>query len=331
LAGYTNLAFRTAIRELGGLGLATSDLVNARALLQGSRKTQDLIRTSPLDRPLAVQIYGTDPAEMRNAAQWLETYGVSAVDVNMGCPVRKVTRNGGGSALLCDPRKSLGLVRAIVEAVHLPVTVKMRLGWDDASLSAPFFAREFEQAGVSAITIHGRTRAQGFGGSVNLDGIRAVVAAVERIPVIGNGDVRTIADAAGMFRQTGCAAVAIGRGALLNPWLFAQLDQWVKTGNPGPPPTHEQRLSFMERHFRLLVEDRSERFGCLLFRKVANWYCRVLRPGRDIQQRLVRVATVQDFTDILTLIRERAARWDGQEWLSAEYSIPVPKGPIERW
>src|SRR5262249_31428687 len=120
LAGYTNLAFRTAIRELGGLGLATSDLVNARALLQGSRKTQDLVRTSPLDRPLAVQIYGTDPAEMRNAAQWLETYGVSAVDVNMGCPARKVTRNGGGSALLCDPRKSLALVRAIVEAVHLP-------------------------------------------------------------------------------------------------------------------------------------------------------------------------------------------------------------------
>src|SRR6516164_5583108 len=198
LAGYTNLSFRQAVRSLGGLGLATTDLVNARALLVRSRKTMELIQTCPEDRPVAVQIYGANPQEMRDAAQWLESYGVSSVDINMGCPVHKVTRGGGGSALLCDPANTVGLVRTVVESVRIPVTVKMRLGWDDESLSAPFFAREFEQAGVAAVTIHGRTRDQGFGGAVNLDGIRRVVEAVERIPVIGNGDVRSLADAARM-------------------------------------------------------------------------------------------------------------------------------------
>src|SRR6266851_2735102 len=263
LAGYTNLGFRRAVRELGGLGLATTDLINARALLQGSRKTQELLHTCPEDRLLAVQIYGTVPEEMRAAAQWLEAYGVSVVDINMGCPVHKVTRRGGGSALLCDPGKTISLVRTVVEAVRLPVTVKMRLGWDEASLSAPFFAREFEQAGIAAVTIHGRTRAQGFGGSVNLDGIRAVVAAVERIPVIGNGDVRTVADAARMLAITGCSGIALGRGALLNPWLFLQLRRWLETGDSGSPATYRDRLTFMDRHFHLLVEQRGEYFACL--------------------------------------------------------------------
>src|SRR5437870_5524718 len=223
LAGYTNLPFRLAIRELGGLGLATTDLVNARALLRASRKTLELIDTCPADRPVAVQIYGAEAAEMSAAAQWLENYGVSSVDINMGCPVHKVVRGGGGSAMLCDAGKTVDLVRAIVESVRIPVTVKMRLGWDDSSLSAPFFARQFEQAGVAAVTIHGRTRAQGFSGSVNHDGIRAVVEAVEHIPVIGNGDIRTVADAQRMLTETGCAGIAVGRGALLNPWVFAQL------------------------------------------------------------------------------------------------------------
>src|SRR5262249_23764372 len=153
------------------------------------------------------------------------------------------------------------------------------LGWDDQSWSAPFFAREFEKAGVAAVTIHGRTREQGFGGRVNLDGIRAVVEATDRLPVIGNGDVRSIADAAHMLHYTGCAGVAIGRGALLNPWFFAQLQSWQETGDPGPAATHDQRLALMARHYHQLVEHRGEHFGSLTFRKVANWYCRVLKPG----------------------------------------------------
>src|SRR5688572_21846510 len=158
LAGYTNLPFRTAVRELGGLGLATTDLVNARALLTRSPKTMELIATCPEDRPVAVQIYGTDPGEMSDAARWLQEYGVSAVDINMGCPVHKVVKGGGGSAMMCNVGGTVALVRTIVEAVRVPVTVKMRLGWDASNLTAPTFAREFEQAGVVAVSIHGRTR-----------------------------------------------------------------------------------------------------------------------------------------------------------------------------
>src|SRR5918911_687235 len=141
LAGYTNLAFRLALREVGGLGLATTDLVNARALLVRSRKTMELIQTCPEDRPVAVQIYGANPQEMCEAARWLEGYGVSSVDVNMGCPVHKVVKGGGGSAMMCDAAGTVRLVRNVVESVRIPVTVKMRLGWDDDSLTAPFFAR----------------------------------------------------------------------------------------------------------------------------------------------------------------------------------------------
>jgi len=329
LAGYTNLPFRLAVRELGGLGLATTDLVNARALLRASPRTMELVRTCPADRPLAVQIYGSEVADMCAAAQWLENHGVSAVDINMGCPVHKVVRGGGGSAMMCDRAKTVALVRSVVEATRLPVTVKMRLGWDDDSWSAPFFAREFEQAGVAAVIVHGRTRAQGFGGRVNLDGIRAVVDAVERIPIIGNGDIRTIADAEQMLSDTGCAGISIGRGALLNPWIFFHLNHWEHTREPGDFPTYEQRLGFMERHFHLLVGQRGERFACLTFRKVANWYCKVLKPGREVQQRLVQLESVAYFDATVARLREQgpAANWQPH----FQPLISVPSGPVSHW
>jgi nifR3 family TIM-barrel protein len=330
LAGYTNLPFRLAVRELGGLGLATTDLVNARALVRASTKTLELIETCPEDSPVAVQLYGADAGEMAAAAQWLEeNHDAAAVDINMGCPVHKVTRNGGGSALLCDAVSTVALVRRVVESVRIPVTVKMRLGWDDDSHSAPVFAREFEQVGVAGVIIHGRTRQQGFSGSVNLDGIRAVAEAVQKIPVIGNGDVRTIADAQRMRETTGCAGVSIGRGALLNPWIFAQLVLWETTGKPGPSCGYEDRLDFMSRHFHLLVGQRGERFACLTFRKVANWYCKVLRPGREVQQRLMMLDAVATFDDIVAGLRNRGIPpwWDGDHMPQ----IPVPAGPVERW
>jgi len=329
LAGYTNLPFRLAVRELGGLGLATTDLVNARALLRASPRTMELVRTCPADRPVAVQIYGSEVADMCAAAQWLENYGVSAVDINMGCPVHKVVRGGGGSAMMCDPAKTVALVRCVVEATRLPITVKMRLGWDDDNWSAPFFAREFEQAGVAAVIVHGRTRAQGFGGQVNLDGIRAVVNAVERIPIIGNGDIRTIADAEQMLSGTGCAGVSIGRGALLNPWIFFHLSHWEKSRELGDFPTYKQRLAFMERHFHLLVGQRGERFACLTFRKVANWYCKVLKPGREVQQRLVQLESVAYFDATVARLREHGppANWQPH----FQPLISVPTGPVSHW
>jgi nifR3 family TIM-barrel protein len=331
LAGYTNLPFRRVVRALGGLGLATTDLVNARALLVASRKTLELIATDPEDRPVAVQIYGANPIEMRDAAQWLENYGVSSVDINMGCPVHKVTRGGGGSAMMCDRDATVRLLRTVVEGVRIPVTVKMRLGWDDETLSAPMFARDFEQAGVAAVTIHGRTRDQGFAGNVNQAGIRAVVEAVERIPVIGNGDVRTVNDAERMLSDTGCAGIAIGRGALLNPWIFAQLSRWEETGDPGPSGGYNDRLDLMNRHFRFLVEQRGEHFACLTFRKMSTWYCRVLRAGWQMQQGMIRLGSVAEFAEMVDRLRARGPVRGWEEWLLHESPIKVPAGPISHW
>ncbi|MFQ3592395.1 MAG: tRNA dihydrouridine synthase DusB [Gemmataceae bacterium] len=332
LAGYTNLAFRLAVRSVGPLGLATTDLVNARALLVRSAKTMDLIRTRPEDYPLCVQIYGANPTEMAEAARFLQDYGVAAIDINMGCPVNKVTKGGGGSAMMCDSSgATIAVVRSVVEAVRLPVTVKMRLGWDEDHLTAPHFAREFEKVGVAGLTIHGRTRQQGFSGQVNREGIRRVVEAVERIPVLGNGDVRTIADAEAMLRETGCAGIAIGRGALLNPWLFAQLDRWERTGDPGPAATYSERLAFMGRHFRNLLELDGERFACISFRKVANWYCKVLKPGREIQQQLVMIESLAHFERLEMEIAQIIADRGADALPEADLPIRIPSGPQERW
>jgi tRNA-dihydrouridine synthase len=170
---------------------------------------------------------------------------------------------------------------------------------------------------------------QGFSGGVNLDGIRAVVEAVQSIPVIGNGDVRTIAEAERMFEATGCAGVSIGRGALLNPWIFAQLERWEVSGDPGEGPGYFARLDFMARHFHLLVGQRGERYACLTFRKVANWYCRVLKPGREVQQRLVMLDSVATFEGIVDQLRRHGPppRWHEQ----GLPELAVPGGPISHW
>src|SRR2546423_2690702 len=230
LAGYTNLPFRLTLREIGGLDLATTDLVNARSLLEKNPKALKLIEPCPADRPLAVQLFGSVPEEMRDAAVYLESLGVSAVDINMGCPVRKVCRVGGGSAMMMEFGKTAQLVKGMVEAVKIPITAKMRLGWDDQNITAPELARALEDVGVAAIFVHGRTREQGFSGRVNLAGIKAVVQAVKTIPVIGNGDITTCEAAKHMIDTTGCAGVSIGRGAFYNPWIFLHTAHFLHTG-----------------------------------------------------------------------------------------------------
>src|SRR5262245_6232816 len=240
LAGYTNLPFRLTLRELGGLDLATTDLVNARSLLEKKPKVLKLIETCPADRPLAVQLFGAVPEEMRDAAMYLESIGISSVDINMGCPVRKVCRVGGGAAMMTEFDKTAKLVRGMVDALRIPVTAKMRLGWDDQNITAPDLARALEDAGVAAIFVHGRTREQGFSGIVNLAGIRAVVHAVKTIPVIGNGDVTTPQAAKRMIDETGCAGVSIGRGAFYDPWIFQGTLHYLRTSiaeTDSPLPT----------------------------------------------------------------------------------------------
>lgn len=350
LAGYTNLPFRLTIREIGGLDLATTDLVNARSLLEKNPKALKLIETCPADRPLAVQLFGSVPEEMRDATLYLESVGVSSVDINMGCPVRKVCRVGGGSAMMTELEKTAALVRGMVNAVKIPITAKMRLGWDDENLTAPDLARALEDAGVAAVFVHGRTREQGFSGSVNLSGIRKVVEAVRSIPVIGNGDVTTPEAARMMFEETGCAGVSIGRGAFYNPWIFTHTLEFVQTGQLPPEPGFDERIRVMCRHLDLMIEVFGEEHGCRMFRKVAPWYSKRFGPANLFNKRVVTISTRGDFIKILDdYIHWREQFLDPNGELKPNYrpgpmvasfmdppaahrsAIPVPKGPIEVW
>lgn len=327
LAGYTHLAFRLALRELGGLGLATTDLVQATLLLSGRPKSRELIATNPADRPLSIQIFSGKRHDLVRAAQWLADHGYEGIDINMGCPMARITGQGGGARLMCDPDGACGTVAAVVEAVQVPVTVKMRLGWDASQITAPALARAFEQLGVAAVTIHGRTRQQGFHGRVDLDGIRAVVEAVEHIPVIGNGDVRTVNDALHMRRFTGCAAVAIGRGAMLDPWIFRKLDDATNGSRSPPEPVPDEQIAFLVRHFRLMTAQHGD-YSCMLFRKFAGWYGARLGIPEDLEDRLRRFTSIEEFEAIVDGIRERHGRRASRV---ATALVRVPNGPNELW
>ena len=351
LAGYTNLPFRLTLREIGGLDLATTDLVNARSLLEKKPKALKLIETCPADRPLAVQLFGSVPEEMRDAAQYLESIGISSVDINMGCPVRKVCRVGGGSAMMTELGRTAGLVKCMVDAVKIPVTAKMRLGWDDQNITAPDLARTLEDVGVAAIFVHGRPREQGLRGTVNLAGIRAVARAVKVVPVVGNGDVTTPEAAKKMIEETGCAGVSIGRGAFYNPWIFLHTRHYLRTGELPPESPFEERVRVMCRHLDLMTEVFGEEHGCRMFRKVAPWYAKRFGPANLFNKRVVMISSKAEFKKILddyldwrkqfldehgrlqsrfeppslvaSFMQEPAAAQRGQ--------IPVPKGPVEVW
>ena len=331
LAGYTNLSFRRVVRELGGLGLATTDLVNARGLLAGSKKSLRLIETCPEDRPLAVQIFGSNPVAMRDAAQFLEQRGIDSIDINMGCPVERITKGGSGAGMMCQRDQTVELVRQVVEAVSIPVTVKMRLGWDDTQITAPAFARKFEQAGVAAVAIHGRTRAQGFKGSVDLAGIRQVVDAVESIPVIGNGDVRGVADAARMLAETGCHGVSIGRGALANPWIFRQLDQWERTGRYDPPGNFLDRLELLRHQLTFLTAQCGPHAAIIIFRRTAHWYLKAMRVRARLRHDFQTARSLEEIDTVLETIAEEGPTRGTKTGLLPAPSIPVPSGPIEHW
>jgi tRNA-dihydrouridine synthase B len=351
LAGYTNLPFRLTVRELGGVGLATTDLVNARSLLEKKSKALKLIETSPADYPLAVQLFGSVPEEMRDATALLESLGIASADINMGCPVRKVCRVGGGSAMMTELARTASLVKGMVEAVKMPITAKMRLGWDDENITAPDLARALEDVGVAAIFVHGRTREQGFSGKVNLAAIRAVVEALKRVPVIGNGDVTTPQAAKVMLEQTGCAGVSVGRGAFYNPWIFQHTLHYLKTGQLLPDPPFEERVRVMCRHLDLMIEVFGEPHACRMFRKVAPWYAKRFGPANEFNKRVVLVSSRAEFYEILEYYRcwrqqfldetgELKPRFRPAPLIASFMTeagvgqaghIPVPKGPVEVW
>jgi tRNA-dihydrouridine synthase B len=351
LAGYTNLPFRLVVREIGGVGLCTTDLVNARSLLEKNPKALKLIETSAADSPLAVQLFGSVREEMRDAAMVLENLGIASIDINMGCPVKKVCKVGGGSAMMTELDKTAALVRGMVSAVKIPVTAKMRLGWDDENLTAPNLAHALEDAGVAAIFVHGRTREQGFGGTVNLAGIRKVVEAVKNIPVIGNGDIITPQAAKKMFDETGCTGVSIGRGAFYDPWIFRRTLHFMVGGELLPEPAFAERVRVMRRHLDLMIEVFGEEHGCRMFRKVAPWYAKRFGPCHEFNKRVVQISTRTEFNDVLeNYIRWRQQFLDENGELQPRFrpspmvasfmrepastqreQIPVPKGPVEVW
>ena len=336
LAGYTNLPFRRLIHEIGPMGLGTTDLVNARALLERRPKTLKMIATHEADDPFSVQIFGSEPAIMRDAAQMLLGYGVDCIDINMGCPVDRITKNGAGSAMMRQACATVELVRTVVDAVPVPVTVKMRLGWDSRNLTSPKFAAEFEQVGVAAVMIHGRTRAQGFSGTVDLEGIARTVEACDHVPVLGNGDVRNVADAAEMFRVTGCHGLSVGRGALANPWIFRQLDQWERTGQYDPAGTFLDRLGLLRRQFGYLrghFEDDAdgERRALVGFRKMGHWYLKAMKVRAAIRHKLQTAATIEQFYEVLDEVAEVGPVTGSKTGVLPDMQIPVPSGPIERW
>src|SRR5580658_8822293 len=354
LAGYTNLPMRMTLRELGGLGWATTDLVNARSLIERNPTALKLVETCAGDRPLSIQLFGSVPAEMRDAAVMCEDMGAQGVDINMGCPVKKVTRIGGGSAMMTELGKTADLVGQMVGAVGIPVTAKMRLGWDSENITAPDLARALEEVGVAAVFVHGRTRAQGFSGAVNLQGVRAVVEAVRSIPVVGNGDVTTPEAALQMIEGTGCAGVSIGRGAFYDPWIFRRTEHFLRTGELLPEPGFPERIRVLRRHFERYCEFYGEPRGARLFRKVAPWYAKRFGPAKPFKQRILTIESKADFEAVVAEYQAWRAGFCGADGellpkfrpapMATEFSpgeseaevfgregIPVPRGPVETW
>ncbi len=269
MAGVSERPFRVLAREMGA-SLAPTELVSAVGLIRNSGRSRKFLARDPSERPFSVQLFGGDPAQMAEASIRAREAGADILDINMGCPVPKVTKNGAGSALLCHPERAAELVTAMRAASGLPVTVKIRAGWDLRTINATEVARVLESAGAAAVALHARTRSQGYSGHADWNLIAQVKAAV-RIPVIGNGDVRTPDDAARMMRETGCDAVMVGRAALGYPWIFRELCG-------GDPPSAEERCETVRRHFEehlALVGD--ELHGIRQFRKHLLWYARGMR------------------------------------------------------
>jgi tRNA-dihydrouridine synthase B len=326
IANYCDLAFRIVCREMGGLGLACTDLLSPHGLLRGTAQSLDLARTNDADKPVGMQLYGAETEIMCDGARWAVDHGATVVDINMGCPVDKVTKKNGGSMLLCRPDNTVKMAAAIVEAVRVasggrvPVTAKMRLGWDSTCIVAPSLARELEKVGIAAVTVHGRTTEQKFSGVADWSGIARVVESVERIPVIGNGDVTTPEHVVQIMEETGCAGVMIGRGALSAPWIFNQgweaqkrvaSGEWRMEGSEEsaaacldarvagtlsdpltirhsqlalPEPSEARKIALIRRYLDLMVEYRGEHYAMNHIRRRITWFAKKLPPCKPFKE-----------------------------------------------
>lgn len=298
MAGVTDFAFRAICTELGA-ALTTTEMVSAKALCYGDKKTKSLLYNLPDCRPFAAQIFGHEPEVMAEAAPMaMELSGADMLDINMGCPVGKIVKSGDGSALMRDPELAGRIVESVVKYAGAPVTVKFRKGFDGGSVNAVEFAKIMEQAGASAIAVHGRTRAQMYAGKADWDIIRDVKKSVN-IPVIANGDIFSAEDAEHILRYTGCDLAMAGRGTFGDPWLFSEANALL-SGEPVPekPPLSE-RMDLAVRHTRMYAEVFGERLACLEARHQIPWYLKGVAHAGYYKQQLVRVETLEELYKII--------------------------------
>jgi len=297
MAGVTDLPFRLLCKEMD-CGLVYSEMVSDKGLLYKNFHTMDMLTIDEGERPVAMQIFGSEPASMAQAALSVERAGTDIIDINMGCPTPKIIKNGSGAALMCQPDLAFRIMVSVVEAVNVPVTVKIRKGWDNGSINAVQMAKLAEKAGIAAIAVHGRTRAQFYSGEADWDIIRQVKASVN-IPVIGNGDIRTPYDAQKMLIETGCDGLMIGRGAQGNPWIFRQVAQYLATGQVVPLPTEVERLSVMLRHLDMLVAYKGEYLGIREMRRHGAWYTKGMHDSSELRLRFNQAVCKDDFVAVL--------------------------------
>src|SRR3954468_11342150 len=311
MAGVTDRDFRLIVRRIGGVGVVSMEFISSRAIVQGNKATRELMYFSPEERPLAIQIYGSDVATMREAALVVEELGGDICDINMGCPANKVLKGCAGAALMGDLKLAEGIVRAVRDAISIPLTVKFRLGLDDCRRNYLDLGRLCEANGVAAVALHARTARQTFTGEADWSHLARLKEALA-IPVIGNGDVREPEDALRMLAKTGCDGVMIGRGATKNPWLFRQIAARMTGGRMTEPPLADPRDLILD-HFRMVAEREHSTFALHKLRKFTGWYTHGLPNGRKLRQAINQIpdvptflATVESFLGEILLEEEAA-------------------------
>ncbi|MFQ7574640.1 MAG: tRNA dihydrouridine synthase DusB [Lachnospira sp.] len=302
MAGVTDLPFRLLCKEMG-CGLLYTEMVSAKAIMYNNKNTEALLKVTPQENPIAVQLFGSEPAVMSEIAKRIEERPFDIIDVNMGCPVPKVVNNGEGSALLKNPKLVGEIVEAMAKAVKKPVTVKIRAGFDETSINAPQIAHVIQESGGAAVAVHARTRQQYYSGHADWDVISRVKEAVS-IPVIGNGDILCGEDAVKMFEQTKCDAVMIGRGAQGNPWIFKQINDYMTNGTEFTKPSANEVCDMIMRHAGMLIEAKGEYTGIREMRKHFAWYTAGMKHAAVLRNEVNHVEHIEQLEELVNKMRD---------------------------